>query len=103
MATAIMTNGTVAGLQVNAGGCCYTSLPTIVFSSPPFVPTVAIRVNTVLVTQNVEIGHKYVLESSLDLVTWMATGSAFTATMETVENVFDVSQTGRYFRLREVP
>ena len=104
IATAIMaTNGTVAGLQVNAGGCCYTSLPTIVFSSPPFVPTVAIRVNTVLVTQNVEIGHKYVLESSLDLVTWMATGPAFTATMETVENVFDVSQTGRYFRLREVP
>ena len=102
-ATPIMSDGRVTGIQVNSGGCCYTNLPTIVFSSPPFIPTVAIKVNTVMVTQNVEIGHKYVLESSFDLVTWMATGPSFTAATETVESVFDVSATGRYFRLREVP
>ena len=103
VATAIMSNGRVTGIQVNSGGCCFTNLPTMVFSSPPFIPTVGIKINTVLVTQNVEIGHKYVLESSFDLVTWMATGPSFTAATETVEGVFDVSSTGRYFRLREVP
>ena len=103
VATAIMTSGRVTGIQVISGGCCYTNVPTMVFSSPPFIPTVGIKVNTVLVTQNVEIGHKYVLESSFDLGTWMATGPSFTATTELVESVFDVSATGRYFRLREVP
>ena len=102
-ATAIMSDGRVTGIQVNSGGCCYTNVPTMVFSSPPFIPTVGIRVNTVLVSQKVEIGHKYVLESSFDLGTWMATGPSFTATTELVESVFDVSATGRYFRLREVP
>lgn len=103
VAAAIMTSGRVTGIQVISGGCCYTNLPTLVFSSPPFIPTVAIKVNTVLVTQNVEIGHKYVLESSFDVVTWTATGPSFIAATETVEGVFDVSATGRYFRLREVP
>jgi hypothetical protein len=103
LATAIMTDGRVTGIQVISGGCCYTNVPTMVFSSPPFIPTVGIRVNTVIVSQRVEIGHKYVLESSFDLANWMATGPSFTAATELVEGVFDVSATGRYFRLREVP
>jgi hypothetical protein len=60
-------------------------------------------VSKVLVTQNVEIGHHYILESSTDLVSWTATGPSFTPTSESLETEFDISLTGRYFRLREVP
>lgn len=102
-ATAIIADGKVVQIQVSAGGCCYTNTPTIVISSPPFIPTVGIRVSKVLVTQNVNVGRRYILESSTDLVSWTATGPSFTATEELIEAEFDVSLTGRYFRLREVP
>jgi len=67
------------------------------------VPTVAIRVSKIVVTQNVTIGRRYVLESSFDSTAWTATGPAFIAESEIVEDEFDVSVTGRFFRLREVP
>ncbi len=102
-ATAIVSNGVVVAIQVNSGGCCYTNAPTIEIGSPPFVPTVAIRVSRVMVTQNVVLGRRYVLESSFDVVSWSPTGPSFTATSEIVESEFDASLTGRFFRLREVP
>jgi hypothetical protein len=102
-ATAVVSNGIVVAIQVNNGGCCYTNAPTIEIGSPPFVPTVAIRVSRVIVTQNVVLGRRYVLESSSDLVSWTPTGPSFTATSETVESEFQVGLTGRFFRLREVP
>lgn len=102
-ATAIVTNGQVAGIQIISGGCCYTNIPTIVIGSPPFVPTVAVRVSKVMVTQNVVLGRHYVLESSADLVSWTPTGPSFTAISETMETEFDVNLTGQFFRLREVP
>jgi len=67
------------------------------------VPTVAVKVSKVIVTQNVTRGLRYVLESSSDLITWSATGPAFTATSETIEEEFDANVMGRFFRLREVP
>ncbi len=102
-ATASISGGRVSGIQINNGGCCYTNLPTVVIESPPHEPTVAIRFSKVIVTQNVSLGRRYVLEYSSDLGTWTATGPAFTATSETIEDEFDVSVTGRFFRLREVP
>jgi hypothetical protein len=102
-ATAIISDGVVVAIQVVNGGCCYTNTPTVVIGSPPFEPTVAIRVSKVTVTQNVVLGKNYVLESSSDLVSWKSTGPSFTAASETVEGEFDVSLTGRFFRLREVP
>lgn len=102
-ATAVVSNGMVVAIQVNSGGCCYTNAPTIEIASPPFVPTVAIRVSRVIVTQNVVLGRRYVLESSSDLVSWTPTGPSFTATSEAVESEFQVGATGRFFRLSEVP
>jgi len=102
-ATASISGGRVSGIQINNGGCCYTNLPTVIFESPPHEPTVAIRFSKVMVTQNVTLGRRYVLEYSINLGTWTATGPAFTATSETIEDEFDVSVTGRFFRLREVP
>jgi hypothetical protein len=102
-AIAVVTNGAVVVLRVTNGGCCYTNPPKIVILSPPFVPTVGIRVSKVIVTQNVVVGREYVLESSFDLVSWTRTGPNFTATSEVVESEFDVNLTGRFFRVREVP
>jgi hypothetical protein len=102
-ATAIMSGDHVIGLNITAAGSGYTNNPTIVIASPPFVPTVGIRVSKVEVTQNVVLGLNYVLESSFDLINWTPTGPPFTATEETIVNEFSVDQTGRYFRLRQVP
>jgi len=67
------------------------------------MPTLAIRVSKVIVTQNITRGERYVLESSFDLITWTATGPPFTATGETVEEEFDINVNGRFFRIRRVP
>jgi len=60
-------------------------------------------VSKVRVSQTVVLGRRYVLESSIDLANWTATGPPFTAQSETIANEFEVDVTGRFFRLREVP
>jgi len=102
-ALAKMTNGVVTGLVITSAGSGYTNAPRILIESPPFVPTVSIAVSKVKVTQKVRVNHNYVLEASLDLATWAATGPAFTAESESIVNEFDVDAFGRFFRLREVP
>jgi len=100
-ATAVLTNGNVAAINIMNAGCCYTNTPQIIIASPPFVPKVAISFSRVRVTQSVVLGRRYVLEASNDLITWSATGPPFTADSETIESEFDIAMTGRYFRLRE--
>ena len=104
-ATAVITNGVVIGINITDAGCCYTTnpAPKISIASPPFVPTVSIGVSRVNVTQHVVLGRHYVLESSVNLVDWIATGPQFTAQSEEITNEFVVSQTGQFFRIREVP
>jgi len=66
------------------------------------VPTVAIRVSKVIVTQNVNRGERYVLESSFDLITWTVAGPSFIAASDTIEDEFDINLSGRFFRVRRV-
>ena len=101
-ATAVLTSDRVAAINIVNAGSGYTNTPLILIESPPFVPKVAISISKVKVTQSVVLGRRYVLESSNDLITWAETGSPFTADSETIESEFDVSLTGRFFRLREV-
>jgi Lectin C-type domain. len=103
-ATAVLSNGVVAGINITSVGCCYSTnpLPRIEIASPPFVPTVAIAVSRVNVTQHVVLGRSYVLESSADLITWTPTGPQFTALSEDITTEFVVNQTGQYFRIRQV-
>jgi len=103
VATAIISEGHVTSIRILDAGCCYTNAPRIVIASPPFVPTVAISVSRVKVSQHVVLGRRYVLESSGDLATWTSTGPAFTAESETVDTEFDAEGTGKRFRIREVP
>jgi len=66
-------------------------------------PALSIAVSKVKVTQRVQVGHKYLLESSFDLVTWEPTGPAFVAAADTIVSEFDVDVSGRFFRITEVP
>lgn len=102
-AAAVIRDGVVAEIRVTNGGCCYTSVPKIVIGSPPFVPTLEIRVSRVMVKQNVVLGRRYVLESSEDFDSWTPTGPPFTAQSELIENEFVVEDTGQFFRIFEVP
>lgn len=102
-ARATVLDGRVSAITIVSAGCCYTNAPQIVIGSPPFVPTLAIRTSKVKVQQSVVLGRRYVLDSSSDLVVWAPTGPPFTADSESIENEFDVSVTGRFFRIREAP
>jgi hypothetical protein len=102
-ATATVIDGRVTAIRIISAGCCYASPPSIVIGSPPFIPTLNISVSKVRVSQNVVLGRRYLLQSSDDLANWTATGPAFTAESENVENEFAVGVTGRFFRIREVP
>src|SRR5437867_3503964 len=60
-ATAVISNSVVVAVNIASAGCCYTNAPEIAIASPPFVPTVSIRVSKIKVTQNVTLGRNYVL------------------------------------------
>ena len=102
-ATATIQNGFVTSINIINPGAGYTNLPDILIASPPFVPTLSINVSRVNVTQHVVLGLNYVLESSSDMINWTPTGPPFTAQSETITTEFVVSQTGQYFRIKQVP
>jgi len=102
-ATAVVQNGIVTGITLVQSGTGYTSAPTVKISSPPFTPSVGIRVSKVLVDLKVVQGRKYQLESSTDLQTWAPAGTPFVALDEVLEQEFDASRTGTYFRVQQVP
>lgn len=102
-AIASMTAGIVTEVVITSAGSGYTSIPRILIESPPFVPTVSLAVSKVKVTQQVRVNHNYVLDGSQVLVTWTATGLAFTAESESIVSEFDVVEVGQFYRLREVP
>jgi hypothetical protein len=103
IATATIQNGFVTDINIINPGSGYTNLPDIEIASPPFVPTLAINVSRVNVTQHVVLGLNYVLESSSDMISWTPTGPQFTAQSELITTEFVVNQTGQYFRIRQVP
>ena len=102
-ATAVISDGHVVGINITNPGSGYTNTVKIVIASPPFVPTVSIAFSRVNVTQHVVLGRNYLLESSSNLVDWVATGPQFTAQSEDIVNEFILNQTGQYFRIHQVP
>jgi hypothetical protein len=71
----------------------------------PNQPFISIEVKTVRVKMGeLKIGKKYQLESSTDIsrLLWTPVGSPFTAASLNVIQDFNVSDTGRYFRLFEI-
>jgi hypothetical protein len=102
-ATATITGGVVTGITIVSAGAGYGDDTTIQVASPPFMPSLDIAVSKVDVTMHVFPGKNYVLESSVDFTSWTPVGPAFTAEAEWLQQEFDVAETGRYFRIQEVP
>jgi hypothetical protein len=102
-ATAIVTNGIVERIQIDSNGRDYTDSVRVLIAPPPFLPTLTIGVSRVNVTVSVVLGRRYQLESSANLATWSPIGDPFVAQDDTVTQEFVVQDTGRYFRINEVP
>ena len=103
IATATIKDGMVEKILIDQVGTNYSAANTFVWvASPPFVPEVSIQVSKVKVRQKVVLGRKYQLEASTQMTFWTPVGAVFTATRELLEQEFDVIETGRYFRLKEV-
>lgn len=98
----INANGNVTAINITSTGTGYTNAPEILFSSPPFEPSVSIAVSKIKVTQHVMLDVNYILQTSTNLLDWTATGPSFTATNENMVTEFDVNAIGRYFRLMQV-
>ena len=102
-ATVNPQTGAITAINVTSPGSGYTSAPRVVIASPPFAPNLAIEVSRVNVKLQVNLGKRYQIESSRDMVTWTPTGPAFEAEEEDLTQEFLVSETGLFFRIAEVP
>ncbi len=102
-ATATVAGGIVTGIIITNPGIGYTGTPRVSIASPPFSPKLQIAVSRINVTQQVVLGRKYLLESSKDLTTWTAVGTAFVAESEELTQEFVVAEVGQYFRIAQVP
>jgi hypothetical protein len=102
-AHAVVENGQVVRVEIDNPGHGYSSNATVVIAPPPFSPTLKMEVLKVALDMSVVLGRKYQLEASTDLQTWAKVGAAFVAEDDMIRQEFDVTATGRFFRLNEVP
>lgn len=101
-AVATVSGGAVTSIKVLNAGSGYTS-PVVVIDSPPFAPELKVRVTRVGVDLKVMAGKKYLLESSKDFFVWTPAGDPFVAQDENLTEEFVVEETGRFFRVLQVP
>lgn len=102
-ARAVVQDGRIARIEITNAGIGYTSTPTILIASPPFAASLQVEVSRLRVRMKVGMGKRYQLESSDNFETWTAEGEAFIAESESVVQEFDAAQTGRFFRVRQLP
>lgn len=102
-ATATINNGSVVAVNIVSTGSGYTNAPQIIIASPPFVPTLAIQVSAVKITEHLMLNFDYQIQSSTDLKNWVPVGSVFTATNEYMVNEYEINTTNLYFRVQEMP
>ena len=102
-ATAIVQDGAVVDITVTNTGSGYTAQAIVLIASPPFAPSLEIEVSRVNVKLRVVLQRRYQLQTSNDFVTWTNQGESFVAQDELITMEFVVGQTGRYFKLNEVP
>jgi Concanavalin A-like lectin/glucanases superfamily len=99
---AIISDGQVVGITVISPGSGYTNQPTLLIGSPDAAPKITVSVSRVNVHLQLILGKTYVIESSNDLALWVAVDSPFVATVESMDQEFIVSNTGRFFRVRQL-
>lgn len=103
VAEAVIINGVLAEVKIKSAGTGYATAPQVIVSPPRSNPSLDIQASRVRVTMGVTFGKRYQLESSGDLKAWSAIGGAFIAPDDEIVQEFDVDDSGRYFRLFQVP
>lgn len=102
-ATAVVRDGVVVGIEITNPGSGYSALPSVRIASPPFGASMTIQVSKVKLVLSVVLGSRYQIEASNDSISWSPAGQPFVAQDERLEQEFDVDQTGRFFRIVQVP
>jgi hypothetical protein len=95
--------GTIDDTRIYNRALSDQEVEDLYYYEAPEQPFLKIDVKTVKVSMTVKPTKKYQLMSSLDLKTWTNVGAVFMATTSEVVQEFDITTTGRYFRLFEVP
>lgn len=102
-AHAVVENGQVVRIEIDTNGRDYTGNTEVLIAKPPAQPAIAITVSRVTVRMSVVLGRKYQLDTSADMQTWTPSGDPFVAEAEEITQELPVTETQRFFRVREVP
>jgi outer membrane protein assembly factor BamB len=102
-AHAVVMNGFVVEIVIDNPGRGYSTNATVLIARPATLPSLSVAVKTVSVQMTVVLGRKYQLHVSTDLKNWVSAGEPFVADDNTITKDFDVVDTGRFFRIEEVP
>ncbi|HNQ88446.1 MAG TPA: LamG domain-containing protein [Verrucomicrobiota bacterium] len=102
VAHAVVENGLVVRIEIDNNGRNYTGNATVLIATPPFWPTMSVFVSRITVKMAVVLGRKYQLDVSSDMQTWSPFGDPFVAEEEEITQEFPVTETQKFFRIREV-
>ncbi|MFM1942070.1 MAG: hypothetical protein RI897_1052 [Verrucomicrobiota bacterium] len=81
-------NGQITQLRIMESGSGYSTSPPLFISAPAFAPVA------------VEIGQRYQLQHTTDMIHWKPAGEPFTATQTEIIQEFEVDPEGRIYQLR---
>ncbi len=101
-AVANMTNGQVTKITVANAGSGYSTNTLVRIQPPPKYPALSIAIQTVRLTFSVWEGKHYIVESSSDLIQWRQQLD-IVAEADILIRDFSVTESGQYFRIKEVP
>ena len=101
-AHAVVQDGVILAIEIDASGTGYTVTPRIAIASPPFTPEIRIQVQTVRVDMRLILGERYRLETSKDLSTWVPVGQVFSPDEELFSRSFNVQEFGQFFRVLRI-
>ena len=100
-ARAILSDGAVTGFLITNPGSGYTAPPQVVIASPFHTVSLGVRISRVTIDLHLEVGYRYLLESSIDLQNWEPIGQPFVAQQNTMAVELPVSNSNTVFRLKE--
>lgn len=102
LARATVEDGRVTSISVLSAGAGYDDSTLVKIDPPHKSPSVSIRTQTVRLTFSVWRGIRYQVQASADLKSWQPVWE-FVAEEDTVSHDFDVTETGRFFGVVELP
>jgi hypothetical protein len=101
-AEATIADQTIQSIRVLEGGQNYTATPRAVVGLPDFVAGLSVRFSKITVDMTLDIGQRYQLYSSADLIAWSMVGEPFTADSDRRSVELAVQPVWTYYQLRRL-